>query len=482
MPSLQTAPLEKRQGQALQRIPAPRRLLILGALLLLSAICYGALIRFISPDDQTLVVPFVLMWLACFIPYLAACALVLLTPAPEGRQLWYELGLIVLGAVLFRGMMLPWPPNLSHDSWRYLWDARVTLNGYSPYVLAPRSPELVHLQDNLIYGNSRFRNVPSLYPPAAQAVYVLSYLLAPSNLVFLKGIFVGFDLLSCGLIGYMLWRRGYDVRRMVLYAWCPLPIVEFATQGHLDAMPIAVILLFLIVAHSPRRGARVLTGVLIGIATLMKLYPIVLLLVVVRWKDWGLVLACFVTIILGYIPYYILGHGQIFGFFSTYIGEQGLNAGIIQVGLQWIKNTWLLNYQTTYWIERSVDLVVMGLTGGSILWLRWKGKLTMEAGSLILLAAVLAISSHVFPWYTAILLALMVVDLGPIWTPKGLVATDLALISFWYLVFGALGGYFLTNTHQWLPFYILVYDVMLVILLAAAALGFWRWRKQRVIG
>src|SRR5258708_13243112 len=43
---------------------------------------------------------------------------------------------------------------------------------------------------------SRYRNVPTLYPPGAQVVYLLSYLLAPSNLYFLKGLFVVFDMVT----------------------------------------------------------------------------------------------------------------------------------------------------------------------------------------------------------------------------------------------------------------------------------------------
>jgi len=92
-----------------------------------------------------------------------------------------------------RVMLLPLPRVLSHDSWRYVWDARVILHGYSPYVYAPENPVLLPLRDKLIYNEIRFRDVPTIYPPGAQVIYVLSYLLAPSNLFFLKGIFKGND-------------------------------------------------------------------------------------------------------------------------------------------------------------------------------------------------------------------------------------------------------------------------------------------------
>ena len=99
------------------------------------------------------------------LPYLAACILVLATRTSAGRWYWLELGLIFGGAFIFRAMLLPLPPVLSHDSWRYVWDARVLLHGYSPYVTVPNSLVLVPLRDQQIYWHMAYREVPTLYPP-----------------------------------------------------------------------------------------------------------------------------------------------------------------------------------------------------------------------------------------------------------------------------------------------------------------------------
>ncbi len=234
-----------------------------------------------------------------------------------------------MGALVLRAMLLPILPDLSRDSWRYLWDARVTLHGYSPYVYAPGDPLFANLRD-FIYDNSRFRSVPTIYPPGAQAIYLLSYLIAPSNLFVLKGIFVGFDLVTSGVLAFLLKSRGLDPGRCIIYAWCPLPIIEFAIQGHLDAMTLTFTILAVLSALSNRRGARVLTGFLIAVATLTKIYPILLLVAVVRRRDWALLATCFSTIVIAYVPYLILGHGQVFGFFATYAGEHTPNAGVVQ--------------------------------------------------------------------------------------------------------------------------------------------------------
>lgn len=280
------------------------RLGLLGVLLSMS-LAFNIYLLLTAPSADAPAGPFVTTWLLSFLPYLAACILVLVMKPQTGRLQWVELGLLLAGALVLRAILLPVLPNLSHDSWRYLWDARITLHGYSPYVLAPGNPLYMHLRD-FIYDNSRYRNVPTIYPPGAEAIYLLSYLIAPSNIFVLKGIFVGFDLVTCGALALLLRRKGLDMSRCIIYAWCPLPIIEFAIQGHVDATTIAFTVLAIVCAGAHWRGSRVVTGFLIAMAVLTKIYPILFLLVVMRRRDWALLVTCLTTIVLAYIPYLIL--------------------------------------------------------------------------------------------------------------------------------------------------------------------------------
>ncbi len=43
-------------------------------------------------------------------------------------------------AALLRLCLLPLPPSLSDDVYRYLWDGRVAAFGWNPYFHAPRRP------------------------------------------------------------------------------------------------------------------------------------------------------------------------------------------------------------------------------------------------------------------------------------------------------------------------------------------------------
>ena len=112
-----------------------RRALLLFTLLVLSVGSYVVLVSVAPKGDDRLsrIVPFLHVWMLCFLPYFLACALVLATKPVAGRWGWIEVGIILLGALALRVMLLPSLPSLSRDAWRYLWDARVILHGYSPY-------------------------------------------------------------------------------------------------------------------------------------------------------------------------------------------------------------------------------------------------------------------------------------------------------------------------------------------------------------
>ncbi len=449
------------------------------ALLLAGSLASFAWLIARSPKDaltvdaggMATIVSVVQPYLLCFLSYALACALVLCTRPSGGRWRRLEIGLILGGALLLRALLLPLPPNLSHDSWRYVWDARVFLHGYSPYVTPPGNPALQPLRD-FIFANSRFRNVPSLYPPGAQYIYLLSYLLVPSSLYFLKTIFVLFDLASCVVLIRLLARKGLDPARALLYAWCPLPIVEFALQGHVDVLTITFTLLAALTANDRRGRGRALTGFFVGMATLSKLYPIVMLAAVVRLRDWRrdwlLVLSCLLTIALGYLPFYVQGHGQIFGFFGTYASEQGQNAGLIQQLIFQFDHARHLTLSVIIAHEHSVAFVLLVSLSLLIFVLRQVQRIGLEAGTLILFGLMLAVSSHVFPWYTAALLPWIVLLLPARGErrPRALTAARvLALAVPWLFIFLSVAAY-LTD---W-PWYYLTIYVPLMAALALAAL------------
>jgi hypothetical protein len=464
------------------------RILTLCSLLSFSVITYILLIH-AAPQSDDHIAPFLHIWMISFLPYFAACAFVLVTKPLSGKWRWIELGIIVFGAFILRIMLLPLPPSLSHDSWRYLWDARVTLHGFSPYMYAPEDKVLASLQNSILYTNSRFRDVPTIYPPGAQAVYLLSYLLVPANLYFLKSLFVLFDMVTCISLIALLGRKGLDQRRVILYAWCPLPIIEFAIQGHVDVITLTFTILAILAASYQSARGYILTGFLIGLATLTKLYPILLLVVIlpggndrdapvmqrITYHYVPLLASCFATIIVGYMPYLILGHGQAFGFFAAYASEQGQNAGVTQQIVLWLGDRLRMPLTKTISFEHLVDVFMIGFASVIVYALRWRNRISVEAGTLILFAVILSISSHVFPWYTTILLLWVPMLLVPFWSNTGLVGQGLAVIAVWYFTTTVLLSYFFNPVSgipdDWTIYYRLVYWPVMIAVGIAALIG-----------
>ena len=264
------------------------RFAVVAFLLLSSAVLYRWLSSVAPPSDGNPLL-FLPVWSICFVPYFVACAYVRMSKPIAGRWRWAEPGVLLLGALIFRAILLPLPPGLSRDVWRYLWDARVVTHGYSPYVYAPGARVLEPLR-NILFINCRFRNIPTDYPPGAEGIFLLAYLLDPRNLFGIKTVFLGFDMVTCVALVWLLVRRNLDPRMAVIYAWCPLPIVEFAIEGHLDVVAIAFMVAAVLSDTYSRPGSRVVTGFLIAMAVLTRLYPVLLLPLLLRRRDWSLLL------------------------------------------------------------------------------------------------------------------------------------------------------------------------------------------------
>ncbi|HEV2238411.1 MAG TPA: glycosyltransferase 87 family protein [Ktedonobacterales bacterium] len=391
------------------------RPLALAALALVALPGYVALAGLAHPDGTTPPPngPVALM-LALVVPYGAACWLVLARPRPLAR-LWrrVEWGTLVVAAVAFRAVLAPARPQLSKDAYRYLWDARLIAHGYSPYLHGPNWPGFAHLRDAALYPLVPWKDVPTIYPPAAQLLYRVADAFAPGNVVGIKVEMLLCDLLVCGLLALLLRQRGQDPRRAIIYLWAPLPIVEFALNGHEDAAAIACMVAALLVNGARWRGARAVVGVLLGVATLIKLYPVVLVVALWRRRDWPLLAGLALTITAGYAPFWRDGLAAT-GFLSIYLTEVNINYGGALLLLRWLGQA--LGAQT-----RAVQLAgaagaALGL--GVLAWLRldparrpsprWLTRARPALGPAGAAAGIvalwLAFSPHVFPWYAAALL------------------------------------------------------------------------------
>lgn len=272
--------------------------------------------------------PFASWWfrgaIAASVPvYFLACRAVL---RPEAKHaLWLVLGV----AVALRAALLFGPPLLSSDIYRYVWDGRVAAAGINPYLYLPVDPGLAPLRDTAIYPHiNRADYAPTIYPPAAQVIFAAVSGVSDS-VIAMKAAMVAFEALAVFCLVRLLTKLGRPPAQVLIYAWNPVALWEFAGNGHVDAAAIGLMALALLWRAS---GARMgLAGLALGAATLVKFLPAVLAAALWRNGRPGFRLAlAFISLVVGlYGAYAVWGDAgaHVLGFLGSYGDEEGLASG-----------------------------------------------------------------------------------------------------------------------------------------------------------
>ena len=231
--------------------------------------------------------------------------------------------IVLLVAILCRVPLVLTPPRFSTDLYRYVWDGRVQAAGINPYRYVPADPALARFRDRAIYPYINRRDYAhTIYPPVAEMIFLVVTRVS-DTVTGMKAAMVACEALTVWMLTILLGRLGLPRGRVLLYAWNPLVIWQYAGGGHIDAAATALVAIAL-VAHA--RGRGVLTGAALGCATLVKWYPGVLFPALYRPRDWKMPLAMVATIVVGYLPYLGVGSGVI-GFLPGYAREEGLLTG-----------------------------------------------------------------------------------------------------------------------------------------------------------
>ena len=285
------------------RLTPPRRLYILGVVLLVSLIMCSR--QFSSRGTPPFLVPLAVAGVA----YLLAIREFLSTPSFPKHVILIGLGLAAVWHLLF----LRLPPGSDDDIHRYVWDGRVQRLGYNPYILVPSDPALegLHTPETRTLNNAY---LPSPYPPGAE-LFFRSVTAIHESTFALKTAFVLCAWVIVLVLPDVLRSSQQGEHWVLAYAWHPLLATEVAGSGHIDI--VGLLLLLVSVAALGRRW-RSVAALAFGLAVAVKLLPIVLLPLYwkrVRVRD--AVLAAVVPATL-YIPF--LNHGRIpVGSLGTYL-------------------------------------------------------------------------------------------------------------------------------------------------------------------
>jgi hypothetical protein len=397
---------------------------------LLEASFFG--LRRSHPFDQN-VVEVIGLTLLASVFYLVAVFVALESSIRGRHALW----LVVLAALAFRATLLPLHPSLSTDLYRYLWEGRIQVAGHNPYLVAPYDPAVAGIpvpNEEPLAGS----DVTTAYGPAMELAFRLTAL-ADGVLAF-KMLSLAFDLGTLLVLIRLLEVLGQPALRALLYAWCPLVILEFSGSGHNDSLPLALLLLGNLLLITQKQALSIIA---LATAILGKWFAGVaapLFLWRARWRGAALLLA---TAIFFLLPYRSAG--------------AKLFAGLGAYGARWRNNESLYGVLLAATGEEAIATgVAVGVVAGLALYLAARGREPLRS-SLVLLASVLFLAPSVFPWYVTWLVPFLCFH------PHSalLLFTSTVLLSYHVLIdYTALGVWHYTRWLVWLE-YLPVYALLL---------------------
>src|SRR5437870_8235666 len=108
----------------------------------------------------------------------------------------------------------------------------------------------------------------------------------------MKTVMLAFEGLAIWTMLQLLALRGLPRSRILLYAWHPLPLWEFARSGHVDIVAIAFLLLAFLAME---RRSPILAAVGLGAGVLVKYLPLVTGPALNRCWHWLFPIACVAT-------------------------------------------------------------------------------------------------------------------------------------------------------------------------------------------
>lgn len=357
----------------------------------------------------------------------------LLLLVPPAVTLWllrylhgglFSLLVIIAVAVAIRVPFLDCDPLLSDDIYRYLWDGQVQAEGINPYLFAPEDVDLEGLPPDLEKLRSKVNHpeVITVYPPLLEECFHGAARFFPGMRGWRLLILAAEGLLALMLIR-LLERRDLDPRRIVLYLWHPLAVVENSWSGHAEGIAVLLFLwaLTLLDEEKPLRGALA-----VGAAIAAKLLPVGLLPLL--WRRGG-------------IPCLTLTAAVIFWCAFPY-----RDAGVIEAtsGLREYAGSWYFNdflYRPLAFLlgidplNRHDSATLIYRVGLLVAWagvclFTWK-KEPLIAGLTITTAFIL-LTPTLHPWYLLWVLPLTVVVRAPaLWLLSGTVLISYEVIDRW---------------------------------------------------
>jgi alpha-1,6-mannosyltransferase len=312
----------------------------------------------------------------------------------------------VAAALLYRGAGFFAVPLYEDDFYRYLWDGYVFFSHGTPYGIPPATffgADDLPLGMSDVLSQVNYPDIPTIYGPVCELLFLLGYTVSPGELWPLK---IAFNAADLGLV-FVIWRMTRSAAAVVLYAWAPLVVKEVAFTAHPDVVAAFLAALSLMLFE---RGQRVAAAAMIGGAIASKALAIVLVPFVIAWRDWRAAATVVLVVVFFYGPFLLHGTSDIAGV-KVFAAEWEFNSlvfALLKSGFGWNA-------------AKVLSPALFAFTAAA-LW-RWKRDWFQPA---VIVALVFVFSPVVNAWYLVLLAPF--VALRPSWW--GIAAISTVLLSY----------------------------------------------------
>lgn len=355
--------------------------------LTLSLLLFGLLLLHVLPFHRA--VTYAIVFVSTSLIYLWM-ARVLFASDPSERFLFFA----VAAFFVVRLSFLTLSPIGSDDVYRYMWDGKVQASGINPYVYAPNAPELGSLHTQLLPASVNHPDMKSVYFPFSQWIFYAGYRLSGESVWGYKLILLAAEILTVLGLFLLVGRLHVSPKFVLLYAVCPLPIVQFALDAHLDGLGLPF-LVFALASYLD--GRKLLSYALITLSISIK--PVALLLLPILflherggWNKIRVVVIPLALFVAQFLPYLFISDP--FEALFTFARNWSFNGVVFET-----LDLFFANNQTT----RLVCALLL-CSALLVLYRRKRDPFEVLYYSILLL---LIFSPVVHPWYVAWLTVLL---------------------------------------------------------------------------
>ncbi len=296
--------------------------------------------------------------------------------------------LTIAAAIAVRLSFISGSPVGSEDAYRYIWDGKVQAQGINPYLYTALDSRLAALHSPLLPAAMNHADLKTIYFPLSQWIFYSCYQLSGEAFWGYKLVLLIAEIGTIAALFCLLQRLRIPRRFILLYALCPLPVVEFAVDAHLDAVGLPLFILSLLFYLKER---KILSYVLLGLS--MSIKPVgLIVLPAMFFSEKGYRGKLFVAL----IPLMTVGVQ-----FFSYIAASDPFETLLTFTKNWNFNGVVFEGVYAYVQDNQLSrLICAGVLAASIVLLSVRRREFMTTVYYSLLVLML-LSPVVHPWYVA---------------------------------------------------------------------------------